>query len=690
VGLGAFLLFLLQPLAARALLPSFGGTPTVWAVSLACYQTFLFVGYLAAHLIRTRTTPRVQGLVLTGALAAAAATLPLLPVSAMGEGDSVLAVALAVTVGVGPLFTALAAVGPLVQSWAGISGGDRAYRLYAVSNAASLGALLLFPTFFERLVDLSVLGRVWSWLFAVEIVLIGALALGLRRGPGRSPVVDVEDGEAEPSGFAILVWAAWAAAGVIVLNAVTTYLAQDLSSMPMLWVAPLSLYLITWVIAFSGRSVVSRLNPAVLAGVALGMLLPVMRGIGSGLLTTTLLSLGAMTAACLAAHTRLYALRPRAGRLTVFYLAIAAGGAVGGLFSGLAAPYLGPRWTELAVGFGAVALLSTVAGFRIGIPRGANAAAAVVLTAMVALLVVEVAETPAGTVYRHRDVYGLLTVAEQDFGDPDRDRLVMTHGATTHGAQFTAPARRGTPTTYFARTTGCGIAEAAQRARSGPTLKVGVVGLGAGTLAAYGRPGDDFVFYELSPAVIAVAQGGSDPAFTYLADTPARVEVVAGDARLSLASELVDDPAGRGFDLMVLDAFSGDGVPLHLLTREAFDVYGSHLAADAMIAVHVSSNWINLRPVLYAWARAEGWRALTVSNRSLGADDLTMISTWVLLFHDLEGLRVLRDQCLPLMERGLVEVENMNDVEFGGLAPWTDERGGLLDALTTKVVPRVH
>jgi spermidine synthase len=155
-----------------------------------------------------------------------------------------------------------------------------------------------------------------------------------------------------------------------------------------------------------------------------------------------------------------------------------------------------------------------------------------------------------------------------------------------------------------------------------------------GTLAAYGRPGDDFVFYELSPAMIDLAWGGSDPAFTFLADTPARVEVIAGDARMSLVSELVDVPAGRGFDLLVLDAFSGDGVPLHLLTREAFDIYASHLAADGMIAAHVSSNWVDLRPVLYAWARAEGWRALTVSNHSVGTEDITMISTWVLLFRD--------------------------------------------------------
>lgn len=684
VGLGAFLLFLLQPLAARSLLPRFGGAPSVWAVSLACYQSFLFVGYLIAHLIRRHVPQSLQGIVLIFVLAAGAATFPLLPVKAAVDGDSVFTVALAVLLGVGPLFVGLAVIGPLVQSWAGDASGDRAYRLYAVSNAASLAALLLFPTVLERFVDVMVLGRMWSFLYAAEIGLIAVIALNIRRSD--APPLVVRPSHA-PSLGSIVGWMAWAASGVVVLNAVTTVLAQDLASMPMLWVVPLALYLLTWIVAFAGRLPGTLFRPAALSGAALGLLLLVLHdSLDAGPVTVILMTLGAMTAACLAAHGALAASRPDSGRLTSFYLAIAAGGAIGGVVSGLAAPSLGPRWTELALGFGAVALLAAIGGIRGASRRGTNVTAAMMLMLLVALLIMKIIATPEGTILQHRDFHGMIRVTEHGVGDPERHRLVLTHGATKHGAQFLAADLRREPTTYFAETTGCGIAVAAQRSRTDSPLHIGAVGLGVGTLAAYGLPGDEIVFYELSPAVASVAAGATNPAFTYLADSPASVDVVLGDARLSLTRELVDHPTGRKFDLLVLDAFAGDAVPMHLLTREAFAVYTGHLSSEGMIAAHVSSNWLDLRPVLYAWARAAGWRALTVSNRSAGPSDRSLISTWVLLFRDLDGLRALREQCLPLMEDGVVEVENMNNVDFGDLPPWTDGRGGLLDVLTTEIV----
>jgi len=685
VGLGSFLLFLLQPMTVRSLLPVFGGVPALWAASLACFQTFLFLGYLLAHLLRTRTSGLQQGSMLIAVLLLASLTLPLLPVEKHAQGDSVWVVALALTLGVGPVFLALATAGVLVQSWAGVA-GNRVYRLCAVSNAASLTALLVYPTLLERLIDCETLGKTWEWLFALETVLVmWAVARHHQRlRESKSNAIP----SATPARL-ILIWMAWSAAGACVLNASTTVLAQIVASVPLLWVVSLALYLVTWIVAFSGWLPRRPGSAAVLAAVALTMLLFALGPRhGTPTLLAVIMVLGAMTAACLAAHGSLAASRPVPNRITSFYLAIAGGGALGGIFSGLAAPSLGSWWTELIAGYGAIALLVVTLGHAPRLRRLTRQLATTILTCLLGLLIREVLVAPPGTILEHRDFHGLIRVVEQGTGDPASHRIVLMHGATKHGAQFLAPELRGQPTTYFAPNTGCGIAIAVQRDQQGPPLRLGIVGLGIGSLAAYGCSGDAMKFYELSSAMVAVAKGVGKPAFTYLDDTPAQVEVVMGDARISLARELRSNQEGNQFDLLVLDAFAGDAVPLHLLTREAFSIYTAHLARGGMIAAHISSNWIDLRPVLYAWAQENNWWALTIANHARGPADIDEVSTWVLLFRGLDGLRSLRDRCVPLMANGTIQVENMNNVDFGKLATWTDNRGGLMDALATRVVAR--
>lgn len=699
VGLGAFLLFLLQPLWGRALLPRFGGVPAVWAAALACYQTFLFVGYLLAHVLRTRLGARGQGLALTGLLVVGAASLPLLPSPPTGHPDDpAAALVMALLLGAGPVFVPLAVAGPLLQHWAGGTQGGRAtYRLYAVSNAASLAALILYPTVFERVLDLGAVGRTWDALYVVMIVLVGVIAWRRRRVGAASTA---ETASSRPPGpVTATIWAAWAAAGVIVLNAVTTLLAQEFASVPLLWTVPLALYLITWIVAFSGRPSIGPRAAAVLAAIALGALTLALGGGSARAVPLRLaLLLGSLVAAGLAAHGALYRGRPDTVHLTRFYLVVAGGGALGGIVSGLAAPLAGPRWTETAIGFGLIAVLAAATrvrdlepSARPGERRAAVAVAVLLLLLGVRAAVLVWAGAP-GAVHVSRDFHGLMSVIVADDDDPARRRLVLRHGGTTHGSQFTAPERRGEPTTYYGRDTGCGVATSVARdlAGEGRGLEIGAVGLGAGTLAALTRPGDGLRFYELSPAVVAAARGEIDTGgtgFSYLRDAEAEVSVVVGDARVSLARELAATPAGRGFDLLVMDAFAGDAVPVHLLTREAFDVYLAHLAPRGIMAIHISSNWIDLRPPVYAWARDAGWRALTIVNRADTRDGL-LISTWVLLLRDLDGLSSLRDHAQPLMASGTLQVENMSEVAIDDFTAWTDARGGVLDVLLSRIRAR--
>jgi len=690
VALGAFLLFLIQPLAARALLPRFGGVPAVWAAALACYQVLLFAGYLGAHLLRSRLAPRAQAFALGGIALASLATLPILP-SGAGDGGGAAAVALLLAGAVGPAFVVLAMGGSLVQAWSpGARGGGRGvYVLYAASNAASLVALLGYPLLFERLWGLTRLGLIWSVLYGAQVLL---LLVHARRRLGHPDDRDAA-GAALPLGPTLRA-GAWAAVGVILLNAVTTWLGQDVAAAPLLWVVPLALYLATWIVTFSGRWTPGPLVATVLAGVgtaAMAAALSLDGNVGA----RALLSLAALVLGCLAAHGTLHRERPDGRALTGFYLALAGGGAVGGLLSGLAAPLLGPAWTELQLGFGGLALLTAWTRWRAappgGAPRAAAAASALLMLALAGMVAVRAGAPRPGQVLAHRDFHGLLRVVESHPDDPRRHRLTLLHGATQHGAYALDP-QAPPATTYFGPTTGCGLAVAARRQRvgEGRGLEIGVVGLGAGTVAIYGRPGDALRFYELSPAVTELAWGdGGLPGggFGYLRDTGAEVSVVDGDARLSLARELADDPRGRGFDLMILDAFAGDAVPVHLLTREFFALLDRHLAPEAVVAVHVSSNWIDLRPVLYAWSEEAGRRALTIANRTRDGEAV-LYSTWVLLFRDLETLRALRDVCTPLMEAGAIQVENRNDVDWGGLPVWTDDRSDLVSLLRARVRAR--
>ncbi|MEZ0265981.1 MAG: spermidine synthase [Phycisphaerae bacterium] len=618
---GAFLVFLVQPLIGKYILPWFGGSPAVWSTCLLFFQLLLLAGYAYAHLLTTRLRPTGQAVVHTVLLAAALAALPIIPAEHWKPGpddDPSVRILLLLATTLGVPYAALAATGPLLQAWfAAARPGVSPYRLYALSNVGSLLALLCYPTLIEPFLTRRQQAWAWSIGLAVFAVLCAACAWQFRRAarfapPARpaTPAVAAGSRERRP----VFRWLALPACATALLLAVTNQLTQNVAPIPFLWVLPLAIYLLTFVVCFdSPRWYVRPLF-------ALGLLVTTVyacRMVGLAYYDLTLgsqvVGYGAfLLAACIVCHGELYRLRPdpASGLLTRYYLMIAAGGAAGGLFVALIAPRVFTDYYEFHIAAVACAALAAwqfrdLAPFvpaRRGWPRtAAHAMMALAVVGLAFLLTRSALRTHRADVAVARNFYGTLAVYPMTRAG-GAELLVMRHGTVPHGAQFTDPARRRQPTTYYGPDTGVGRAIVALRGDRATPLHVGVVGLGVGTLAAYGQAGDRFRFYEINPAVRRLAEAY----FTFLADTPATVTHVAGDARLTLDRE----PGGQQFDLLVLDAFNGDAVPTHLLTREAVVLYARHLRAGGVLAVHVSNAFLDLEPVVARLAADAGFHAV--------------------------------------------------------------------------------
>jgi len=714
VALGAFLIFLIQPLAARSLLPAFGGSGSVWVTALVFYQVMLAAGYLLAHLVHTRLTMYGQKLTLVLLSAGALLTLSVLPKPMdAGRDFPAMQLLLALATSVGPPFLVLAVAGPLIQGWAatqgdGASTGRDVYSLFAISNGASLLALAGYPFVMEPLWGVLQQGRIWEGLFAVEVVLLIAITMRLKiTDPKAAKRENPDNANTQPDRDAgrprILLWLSWSAAGVMVLTSTSGYIGQEIAAIPMLWVVPLSLYLVTWILTFSGAVRPGVVTRGCLALVALVLIvLAVDFRLSMGFAVKLGFALTGMTLACFTVHASLYQQRPGKRQLTRFYATVATGGAIGGILAGVVAIQIFQDWRDLALAFGLVAFLACgglIPRLRMHkimyLQRGPSFWLVSLLSVGCCHLFVATGMERPGLLYKHRDFHGLVRVVEEDAGNPRRHRLVMFHGTTIHGNQFMNPHLRSTPMTYFGRGTGADIAVHAQRVLvgEGHGLNIGVVGLGVGTMAAYLHEQDTMRFYELSPVVAELAQGSgplgsSGHHFSYLGDAPGEIDVVVGDARLSLASELIKNPNGNSYDLLVLDAFAGDSVPFHLLTREAFTLFAKHLSGDGMIAVHVSSNWLDLVPVVYAWADTERWQALTISTRG-NADGVSgNHAVWVVLFRNQAMLQILAEKCQPLMAEGKIIVQNLRNVDYGNLRPWTDNRSDLLALMRSQITLR--
>jgi len=607
IFLGAFLLFLIEPLFAKSILPWFGGSASVWATCLVFFQTALLLGYLYADLTTRRLTPKRLSTTHLGLLLVSLLWLPIAPQifwRSHAQVDPAWRILGLLTFSIGLPFVLLSATSPLLQSWyARRASGRSPYHLFALSNLASLLALLSFPFLIEPRLSSRQQSILWSSVYALF-----AICCSLSAWFNRIK----------------LLWLGLSACGSMMLLAVTNHLSQNVAPVPLLWIVPLALYLLSFAMVFAKRQFYSRWFVARLLAVVLGTAGYAIydSSITHAIQISVPLFCGVLFVVCLFCHGELVERKPAARYLTSFYLFIAFGGALGAVSVGLLAPHILSGIYELPMILLVAAFLGVVVLWFEG--WSARFFWASMTVAMGAVLVFNVRTTRQGTVAMMRNFYGALRIQEFKAGRLLPYRTLL-HGTIQHGAQYLSFPENRNPTTYYGRTSGVGLA--LEYCCDGPK-RIGVIGLGAGTLAAYGKPGDSFRFYEINPQVLEVANSW----FTFLKQSPAKTEIILGDARLSLESE-----PPQQFDVLAVDAFSGDAIPVHLLTKEAFAVYFRHLKPDGILAVHTSNTYLNLAPVVKLLAEDADYPVrLIVSDE----DAPRMISSadWVLVTRNQEFL----------------------------------------------------
>ncbi|MFL6721916.1 MAG: spermidine synthase [Sphingomonas sp.] len=652
IFVGSFLLFLVQPMIARMALPRLGGAPSVWNSAMLVYQALLLAGYAYAHWLG-RLRPRVQGQVHLALLALAALMLPLGLVSAVPPPDAnpFLWVPWLLLVSVGPLFFVVSAQAPLLQRWFALTEGGDPYPLYAASNLGSFGGLIAYPLVVEPLLPLGEQRWLWTVGYGLLVVLVGSCVLGLPR-VSSDPAAST-DSEPAPTRREIGRWIVLALVPSGLILSTTLHITTDLVAMPLLWVLPLGVYLLSFTVAFASRrtaaDLVIRFAPLVLLFACLALFMDE-SWMAVVLCAVSILNLFTVSVAL---HSRLFEARPATRHLTLFYFAMAIGGALGGLFCALVAPLVfdwtyehlllliaaallmrsaapfalfarvwdGDARQRLRVTISGVALVALLA-LAVTIPLGPATSPIVTRIAIVAILAVAVAAIGNRVLYAAA-VAALLLAAggwkqldlsatpgkmtRSFFGiysirPAEHQARMLVHGTTVHGIQnLGSPAREQMATSYYARSSGVGLAMQATPQLFGESARVAIVGLGAGTLACYARAGQQWTFYEIDPAVVRIAR---DPGrFTFLSRCAPTARIKVGDARL-----LIEHEPAKAADVLVVDAFSSDSVPMHLLTREAFADYRRLLTDRGLLMVHISNRHLDLAPVVAAAASAGGWQ----------------------------------------------------------------------------------
>ena len=659
IFISAFLLFQVEPMIAKILLPWFGGTSSVWSTVVLFFQALLTGGYAYADWLLRKRHREVLHLALLGTSLALVLVLgsvwksPITPSAnwrPAGTASPVWQIFKLLLISVGIPYFLLSSNSPLIQAWSNrVYPHKDAYHLYALSNIGSLLGLLTYPVLVEPHMTLVWQGRLWSmaYMLFTGLAAYGAVkSLQLRR-VADSMVVPPHD-QPHPAVKDYFLWIALAATASILLLAVTSKITQEVAVIPFLWVLPLSIYLFTFVLAFSGERWYSRqiflllfFASTFLAGWAQA------NSYTLGILEQTGIYTLVLFSACMVCHGELYRTRPHPAHLTSFYLNVSIGGAVGGLIINFLAPYLFKGFWELPLGlilcwllFLAVLLVNKAANFTrwIFITDVALALIALVISSVNSFQ--QIQADLVNDSFIQRNFYGVLRVRQRDFdavipihlGDQTitaYHRYALIHGSIVHGYQFHDETLRNLPTSYYGRTSGAGLAILNHPNRNNG-MRVGVLGLGVGTLAVYGLPGDVYRFYEINPAVIDLAKGQKGY-FTYLSDSQAKVEIISGDARLSLEQELA---AGQlqNYDVLILDVFSSDSIPVHLLDAESFLVYLHQLSPDGILAIHITNHHLDLVPVV--WTLADHYGLARVMINDSGNGVITNQSTWFLLSRD--------------------------------------------------------
>ena len=663
VFLGSFLLFLVEPIAAKQLLPALGGSAAVWITCLVFFQTALLLAYLYAHWLAQRSFWNLHFVLLLFATASAAAWALRTAGLAGASQHPVTAIFAALGLSIGLPFLALGATSPLLQVWlARIESGPIPYRLFALSNLASLLALLLYPTIIEPYFTLKAQRLVWAIGFVAFAIISAALAVRARNACQTESIAQDESAITPAPISHKLLWVFLPMGAAMQLSAVTSYITQNIAAIPLLWILPLAVYLITLILAFEFPRILPR-------GILIRFLVVMLAGLGYALsngevswpLRVSLpMFLVEVFAACLFCHTEAYSLRPRrTSESTLFYFLFAAGGAMGSFLIGIASPLILSFNYDLALTFFVTAVLALAVTWSSGWPQRMLWTTASVLM-LVLVFMLQVAYH-RNTPFAARNFYGSLRVRESLSVFPGATLRTLTNGTIQHGTQIFSDELRKTPTTYYAEDSGVGLA--LRYCCQGRARNIGAIGLGVGTIAAYGQAGDHIRFYEINPAVPPIAQN----IFTYLRESGAQVSIVEGDARASLSQELP-----QNFDVLVVDAFSGDAIPIHLLTAQAIDLYKRHLAPGGILAFHISNQHVDLEPEivqLATYAHMNVRRVSSAENIERGE----FYATWMLLTNDDEFFNAPEVAGKARMP---------TDDDIGRL--WTDDYSSLLPLINWK------
>ena len=627
----------------RYILPWFGGTPAVWSVCLLFFQCILLAGYGYAHFVGSLKSAKTQATIHVSLLVASLLLLPVAPNPQIwkptGAGNPQWQILLLLLATVGGPYFLLSSTTPLLQRWFTLGQSGAGWRLYALSNFGSFLALFSYPFLMEPYARLATQSWIWSGLYVGFVTVCGATAWSVRNKQVVAVTEEVVSNE-RLSAKTVVFWLALAATASTLLLATTNLITQDIAVAPFLWILPLSVYLLSFILTFESDRWYRRLPFAVLAGV----MAPVAAAATSAgvvllpLWAEAAIYLGALFAACMLCHGELARSRPAAKHLTAFYLIVSLGGVIGGVFVALIAPNLFSRFTEYPLALMATCVLGIIAWIRTGAWAEWTRQNFGVRVPMMALLfgtlgAIALAVLPGvgrQPVANVRNFFGILTVNERD--DQAGDYRQLTHGRIKHGSQYVKEPLHSQPTSYFGPRSGVGVTMQALQ-KEHPSMNVAIVGLGAGTMAAWGRPGDTYRFYEINPDDETVARKW----FSYLKDSKAKVDVALGDARIVLERELAEGKRGD-YDLIVVDAFSSDAIPMHLLTAECADIYEQRLKPGGMLMMHISNRTLNLEPVVRGVAGHLKWNASQFLSNGLpqaGEDG----SRWIAMTADGDFMR---------------------------------------------------
>jgi hypothetical protein len=704
IFLSAFLLFQIQPIMGKIILPWFGGTPAVWSTAILFFQLLLTGGYVYAHWLNGHTRAQRQSIIHIALITLAIVLLisfsfvwtsPITPDSSWKPQDvnsPILDIFKLLIVSIGLPYFILASNGSLMQAWFSRSLPEQSYtRLYALSNLGSLLGLITYPILIEPFLALRAQGWTWSMSFALFGLLASWIAMRNGRStPSSQPKIDLTLSpvvEVRPSLALMSLWIALSATASLFLLSVTNQITQEVAVIPFLWVIPLAIYLISFILTFSDERGYQRRFYVILFILSITVTLFVMLNATALHIYWQILAYCLLLfAACMLCHGELYLLRPSAKYLTTFYLMVSIGGALGGIFVSLIAPLIFNGFWEFFVGLAmTIAILLTILraerhdAYSVTKSKRANkqspiehgdlpARAQFILTvfALVTVMLAILDSYFSGALYAERNFYGVVRVRETIPDGSTQRAYVMSHGITVHGLQFIDPEFRQIPTTYYVRDAGAGLA-ILNHPKYGHRLRVGLLGLGVGTLATYAQTGDEYRLYEINPTVVDLAEGQGGY-FSFLGDSHANITTVLGDARISLERELAEEKP-QNFDVLVLDTFSSDSIPVHLVTKEAFALYLEHLAPDGIIAAHITNLHLDLQPVF--WQLAQYYGLSIVRVEYLGDSSGGYASHWILLALDPALLEI------PAIQEHSVDLNGYStDIKL-----WTDDYSNLFQIL---------